>query len=123
MFKSSAPSGKAANGLWASVLFAPAKNGILDGDWFRHCACRVTRLGRIRAVRSRKGCAMSDVKSIEEAVRALPPGGLAEFRQWFAEFDAQAWDHQITADLGAGKLDALLAEAQADFEAGSHRKL
>ena len=66
---------------------------------------------------------MSDVKAIEEAVRALPPGGLAEFRQWFAEFDALAWDQQITADLGGGKLDALLAEAQADFEAGSHRKL
>ena len=35
---------------------------------------------------------MSDVKAIEEAVRALPPGGLAEFRQWFAEFNKSgAW--------------------------------
>lgn len=67
--------------------------------------------------------AMSDVKAIEEAVRALPPSGLAEFRQWFAEFDALAWDRQIAADLSAGKLGTLLAEAQADFDAGSHRKL
>jgi len=65
---------------------------------------------------------MSDVKAIEEAVRSLPPSGLAEFRQWFAEFDALAWDHQIADDLSTGKLDTLLAEAQADFDAGSHRK-
>lgn len=66
---------------------------------------------------------MSDVIAIEEAVRALPPTGLAEFRQCFAEFDALAWDRQIAADLSTGKLDALLVEAQADFDAGFHRKL
>lgn len=59
--------------------------------------------------------AMSDVKSIEDAVKSLPPQDLAEFRRWFAEFDTAAWDRQIEQDLAAGKLDGLLMEAQADY--------
>ena len=38
---------------------------------------------------------MGKVKLIEQAVEALPPSELAEFRRWFAEFDAAAWDKQI----------------------------
>ena len=67
--------------------------------------------------------AMPDVKSIEDAVKSLPPQDLAEFRRWFAEFDTAAWDRQIEQDLAAGKLDGLLAEAQADYQAGPERDL
>lgn len=66
---------------------------------------------------------MGNVKSIEQAVQALPPAELAEFRRWFAEFDSAAWDQQIDADARAGKLDQLAAEALADYRAGSPRKL
>ena len=66
---------------------------------------------------------MGNVKSIEQAVEALPPSELAEFRRWFAEFDAAAWDSQIEHDAAAGKLDSLAAEALADFRAGSARAL
>lgn len=66
---------------------------------------------------------MGDVKSIEKAIEALPPVELAEFRRWFAEFDAVAWDRQIEQDAAAGKLDALAAEALADFRSGSPREL
>ena len=66
---------------------------------------------------------MPDVKAIEDAVKALPPQDLAEFRRWFAEFDLAAWDKQLESDLSAGKLDELLAEAEADFQAGSSREL
>jgi hypothetical protein len=59
---------------------------------------------------------MPDVKALEEAIQALSPSALAEFRRWFAAFDAAAWDRQIEADVSSGKLDALLAEAEADFE-------
>ncbi len=65
---------------------------------------------------------MSDVKTIEEAVRSLPRKELAEFRRWFAEFDNVAWDAQLEEDLGVGKLDSLLAEAQADFLAGARKE-
>ena len=66
---------------------------------------------------------MSDVKSIEDAVKALPPQDLAEFRRWFSEFDLAAWDKQLEADLSSGKLDTLLAEAEADSAANAPREL
>ena len=66
---------------------------------------------------------MSDVKSIEKAVESLPPSELAEFRHWFAEFDAAAWDQQIEQDANSGKLEALAAEALADYRSGSAREL
>jgi hypothetical protein len=66
---------------------------------------------------------MPDVKSIEEAVEALPPQDLAEFRQWFAEFDLAAWDHQIEADVFSGELDSVLAQAAEDFRRGSKREV
>ncbi|GIL05833.1 MAG: hypothetical protein BroJett031_23530 [Betaproteobacteria bacterium] len=65
---------------------------------------------------------MGDVKAIEEAVAALPADKLAEFRQWFAEFDGAAWDRQIEQDAASGKLDALAAEALADYRSGSRRE-
>ena len=66
---------------------------------------------------------MSDVKSIEDAVKSLPPQDLAEFRRWFSEFDAATWDRQIEQDLVEGRLDGMLAEAQADYQAVPERDL
>jgi hypothetical protein len=66
---------------------------------------------------------MGNVKSIEKAVELLAPSDLAEFRQWFAEFDAAAWDSQIEQDAAAGKLDSLAAEALADYRSGAARSL
>jgi len=66
---------------------------------------------------------MPDVKALEEAVQALPPSALTEFRNWFVEFDAAAWDRQIEADAAAGRLDALLAEAEEDYRTHSPRTL
>jgi hypothetical protein len=66
---------------------------------------------------------MGNVKSIEKAVELLAPSDLAEFRQWFAEFDAAAWDRQIEADATTGKLDALAAEAMSDYRGGEARSL
>ncbi len=66
---------------------------------------------------------MGNVKSIEKAVESLPPSELAEFRRWFAEFDAAAWDKQIEQDAAAGKLDGLATEALADYRAGSVREI
>ena len=66
---------------------------------------------------------MGNVKTIEKAAESLPPSDLTEFRRWFAEFDARAWDQQIEQDAAAGKLDGLAAEALADYHAGSPREL
>jgi hypothetical protein len=61
---------------------------------------------------------MSTVQEIEQAVVKLPPHELAAFRNWFLEFDADAWEQQFAADVNAGKLDHLAAHADADFKAG-----
>ena len=66
---------------------------------------------------------MTTVETIEIAVPKLPPADLAEFRRWFTEFDAAAWDAQIEADAAAGKLDALAEEALAEFGNGKAREL
>ncbi len=50
---------------------------------------------------------MSVLESIEAKVRDLSPEELEEFRRWFAEFDAAAWDQQLEMDVESGKLDAL----------------
>ena len=59
---------------------------------------------------------MGNVKTIEKAVESLPPSELAEFRRWFAEFDATVWDRQIEQDATSGKLDGLAAEALGSVE-------
>ena len=66
---------------------------------------------------------MNAVEQLTWNVKGLSPEDLQQFRAWFLEYDAQCWDQQIAADLKAGKLDDLIAEARADFKAGKARKL
>jgi hypothetical protein len=66
---------------------------------------------------------MGTIESIEKAVEGLPPAELAEFRRWFAEFDAVAWDARIEVDVAAGRLDSFAAEALAEHRAGKARKV
>lgn len=66
---------------------------------------------------------MPDVKALEEAVQALPPSALAEFRRWFTAFDSAAWDRQLEDDATSGKLDALLTEADEDYSSQPRRAL
>ncbi len=59
-----------------------------------------------------------DVKEIETAIAQLPPAKVAELAEWFEEFHAQIWDTELVQDVKAGQLDALLKEAEEDFESG-----
>jgi hypothetical protein len=63
------------------------------------------------------------VQALEKRISALSAEELAELRQWFAEFDAAAWDHQLERDVKAGKLDALADEALRDHAAGKSTEL
>jgi hypothetical protein len=54
---------------------------------------------------------MNKVDEIKVAIEALSRDELAEFRRWFAEFDAAAWDRGLEDDAAAGRLDALAGEA------------
>ena len=59
-----------------------------------------------------------DIKEIESAIAQLPPSQLAEFAEWFEEFQSRAWDARLEQDVRAGRLDALIREAEQDFEQG-----
>jgi hypothetical protein len=58
------------------------------------------------------------LEALEKRVSAHSAEELAEFRQWFAEFDTAAWDRQIERDVKAGKLDALADEALREHATG-----
>lgn len=66
---------------------------------------------------------MTSVESLEQTVAKLPPEELAEFRRWFAQFDAAFWDARIEADAASGKFEALAAEALAEYNSGGTREV
>ena len=61
---------------------------------------------------------MSRVENLESEVKSLNPEELKSFREWFANFDAEAWDAQIEVDAKSGKLRALAERALRDHESG-----
>ena len=61
---------------------------------------------------------MNLVSEIEVAIKKLSRDELSAFRDWFQEFDAEAWDKQFEADVAAGRLDALAEEALRDLREG-----
>jgi hypothetical protein len=61
---------------------------------------------------------MSRVENLEGQVKQLNSEELRAFREWFAQFDAEAWDRQFEADVQSGKLDDLAARALRDYKAG-----
>jgi hypothetical protein len=66
---------------------------------------------------------MNEIEQIESRIQSLSAEELAKFRAWFIEFDGRVWDEQIAADVKAGKLKNLAAEALAEYKAGKTRKL
>jgi hypothetical protein len=61
---------------------------------------------------------MNVISKIEVAVAKLSREDLSVFRDWFKEFDVQAWDKQFENDVSAGRLDTLADEALRDLRAG-----
>jgi len=66
---------------------------------------------------------MTTVADITGAVKRLPKKDLARLRKCFAEYVAAVWDRQLKADATAGKLHALVREAQRDHRAGRTKAL
>jgi len=63
------------------------------------------------------------IEMLEKEVQDLSRDELASFRNWFAKFDAVAWDRQIESDIETGKLDKLAAKALAAHKRGESREL
>jgi hypothetical protein len=66
---------------------------------------------------------MRKVEQIEQQIRELSAPEFSELRDWVLEQDWKAWDAQIESDARAGKLDEVIAEADADYKAGRTRPL
>jgi len=66
---------------------------------------------------------MRAVEKLELLIKSLSAEELAQFREWFAGFDAEVWDRQIETDAAAGKLDRLIEESMADHRANKTRPL
>ncbi len=66
---------------------------------------------------------MRRLEDIQEQIRNLNGTELAEFRKWYAGFDAQAWDTQFDTDVKAGKLDKLAEAARHTHREGKCTEL
>lgn len=58
------------------------------------------------------------IEEIESAISQLPPSEVAKLAKWFEEFQARVWDERLEQDVRAGRLDAVLKQAEQDFEQG-----
>ncbi len=66
---------------------------------------------------------MGKIENIERQIEGLSPQELAQFRAWFLEFDWEAWDRQLEADIRASKLDPVVQKARGGHAAGNSTPL
>ena len=66
---------------------------------------------------------MSKIQQLEQQVQSLSEEELAQFREWFLEFDWVMWDRQLERDVAAGKLDALADQALREHASGKSTPL
>ena len=56
---------------------------------------------------------MTRIEKLEREIQKLSPEELANLRDWFRKYDADAWDRQIEEDVRGGRLDRFAEEALA----------
>ena len=61
----------------------------------------------------------NQLKEIEQAISQLSPQEYREFRRWFAEFDAEAWDKQFETDVMSGKREGFAHKALKHLQEGN----
>lgn len=66
---------------------------------------------------------MSRIQVIEQEIQKLSPQELTDLREWFAQYDAEAWDQKLEQDVKEGKLDALAEQALRDHKEGKSYEL
>ncbi|MDX6443073.1 MAG: hypothetical protein QOH71_147 [Blastocatellia bacterium] len=63
------------------------------------------------------------VTEIQAAITELTSDDLANLMKWLDDYQAKLWEQQIAEDLEAGRLDAVLAEVDEEYEAGLSQPL
>ena len=66
---------------------------------------------------------MTRMEKLEREIQKLSPEELADLRDWFRKYDAEAWDRQIEEDIRGGRLDGLAEQALAAHKAGRTKEL
>lgn len=66
---------------------------------------------------------MTTLPEIEAAIKQLPESDVRQLSVWLQEYLDEMWDRQIEANLASGKLDKLIAKAEADIAANRVRSL
>jgi hypothetical protein len=66
---------------------------------------------------------MISLTEIETAIQQLPENDIRQLSGWIQSYIDEMWDRQIEADLGSGKLDNLIARAEADISANRVKHL
>ncbi|MBW4569884.1 MAG: hypothetical protein KME31_18225 [Tolypothrix carrinoi HA7290-LM1] len=66
---------------------------------------------------------MGTLPEIEAAIKQLPENDIRQLAAWLEDYLEQMWDRQIEADLTSGKLDKLIAKAEADIAANKVRDI
>ncbi len=66
---------------------------------------------------------MTNRLEVESAIKQLPEGEIRALANWLQEYLDEMWDRQIAADFATGKLDHLIARAEADIAANNVRDL
>jgi hypothetical protein len=66
---------------------------------------------------------MRSVAEIQTEIEKLSRAEQRKLAEWFAQVQADAWDAQIEEDVEAGRLDHLIAQAEADIAAGRTKPL
>lgn len=66
---------------------------------------------------------MTNRLEVESAIKQLPESEIRALVNWLQEYLDEIWDRQIEADFAAGKLDHLIAKAEADIATNKVRDL
>ncbi len=66
---------------------------------------------------------MRSVADIQAEIEKLSSADQRRLADWLEELQADAWDAQIEEDIKAGRLDHLIAQAEADVAAGRTKPL
>jgi hypothetical protein len=60
---------------------------------------------------------------VESAIKQLPEDEVRDLAKWIQAYLDEMWDQQIAGDLASGKLDRLIARAEADIATNHLRDL
>lgn len=75
------------------------------------------------ALLQRGTCSMTTRLDVESAIKQLPESEVRDLAKWLQGYLDEMWDRQIEEDLASGKLDHLIAQAEADIANGNVRDL